>query len=252
MSDKLPEVFWEIHSNLPREGPGDNKSTKKAYMKLKNLPKNPYILDIGCGPGMQTIELAKLSGGNIVALDFHQPFLEQLEKSAKEANVQDRIEPVLGSMFDIKYDDGSFDLIWCEGAIFVIGFEKGLHEWRRLLTKGGYLALSEMVWLQPDPPKEVVEFMETGYPEIKTAEENLEIVKSCGYRVVDSFVLPSRSWWDNYYNHIQAKLPALKEKYKDDKEAMEFMVFEDMEIDMFRKYSDYYGYIFYILQVNKQ
>ena len=84
---------------------------------------------------MQTIELTKLSDGNIVALDFHQPFLEQLKKSAKEANLQDRIEPVLGSMFDLKYDDVSFDLIWCEGAIFVIGFEKGLCEWRRLLTK---------------------------------------------------------------------------------------------------------------------
>lgn len=248
MSDKLPEVFWEIHSNLPREGPGDNKSTKKAYMTLKGLPKNPHILDIGCGPGMQTIELAKLSDGTIVALDFHQPFLKQLEKSAKEAYVQDRIEPVLGSMFDIKYDDGCFDLIWCEGAIFVIGFEKGLREWRRLLTINGYFVLSEMAWLRPDPPKEVVEFMENGYPEIKTAEENLEIAKSCSYRVVDSFVLPSKSWWDNYYTPIEAKLPSVREKYKDDKESLSFVDFTETEIEMFRKYSDYYGCVFYVLQ----
>ena len=105
-----------------------------------------------------------------------------------------------------------------------------------------------MAWLQPDPPKEVVEFMENGYPEIKTAEENLEIAKSCGYLVIDSFVLPSKSWWDNYYNPIEAKLPAIKKKHKDDKEAMQFMAFEEMEIAAFRKYSDYYGYVFYILQ----
>lgn len=61
VSDNLPEIFWEVHSGLPREGPGDNKSTRKAYMMLGDLPENPRILDIGCGPGMQTVELAKLS-----------------------------------------------------------------------------------------------------------------------------------------------------------------------------------------------
>jgi 2-polyprenyl-3-methyl-5-hydroxy-6-metoxy-1,4-benzoquinol methylase len=84
MTEKMPEIFWEIHSGLPREGPGDNESTRKAYRMLKGLPENPRILDIGCGPGMQTIELAKLSSGRIDALDSHQPFLEQLKKSTKK------------------------------------------------------------------------------------------------------------------------------------------------------------------------
>ena len=84
MAEKLPEFFWKIHSGIPREGPGDNESTKKAYMMLKDLPENPRILDIGCGPGMQTIELAKLSGGQIVALDFYPPFLEQLKETVKQ------------------------------------------------------------------------------------------------------------------------------------------------------------------------
>ncbi|TET24313.1 MAG: SAM-dependent methyltransferase, partial [Candidatus Bathyarchaeum sp.] len=44
---------------LPRECPGDNESTRKAYLMLEGLPENSRILDIGCGPGMQTIELAK-------------------------------------------------------------------------------------------------------------------------------------------------------------------------------------------------
>ena len=84
MSDQLPEIFWEIHSGLPREGPGDNWSTRRAYLMLKELPKNPRILDIGCGPGMQTIELAKLSKGQIDALDNYQPFLDQLEIGIKK------------------------------------------------------------------------------------------------------------------------------------------------------------------------
>ena len=250
MSEEFSQVFWDIHSDLPREGPGDNESTKKAYKLLKGLPKNPRILDIGCGPGMQTIQLAKLSGTSIVALDFHKPFLEQLKKSSKEEGVSDRIKTVLGDMFNLEFEDNSFDLIWSEGAIFVIGFEKGLREWKRLLAPRGYVVVSEMSWLRPDLPDEIAEFMKHAYPAIKTVEGNLDVVKKSGYHVVDSFVLPAKSWWDNYYNWIEPKLPSMKTKYKDDKEAMQFIAFEDTEIEMFRKYSDYYGYVFYILQVN--
>ena len=64
MMEELSEIFWKIPNGLPIEGPRDNESTKKAYRMLKGLPENPRIIDIGCGPGMQTIELAKLSGGH--------------------------------------------------------------------------------------------------------------------------------------------------------------------------------------------
>jgi 2-polyprenyl-3-methyl-5-hydroxy-6-metoxy-1,4-benzoquinol methylase len=80
------KLFFEVHSNLPREGPGDNESPKKAYLTLDGLPESPRILDIGCGPGMQTVTLAKLSNGKITAVDNHQPFLEQLKKTAKKAS----------------------------------------------------------------------------------------------------------------------------------------------------------------------
>jgi ubiquinone/menaquinone biosynthesis C-methylase UbiE len=252
MSERKPKIFWEVHSGLPREGPGDNESTRKAYMMLEDLPENPRILDVGCGSGMQTIELAKLSDGQIDALDNHEPFLEDLKLRAEKEGVSGNIRVVKGDMTNLSYEEGSFDLIWSEGAIFVIGFEKGLLEWRRLLTDKGYLVVSEMTWLRSDVPEEASAFMKQvylGYPEIKTSEENIEIARNSGYLVVDFFVLPSKSWWDNYYTPIEAKLPALKTNYRDDKEALKFIAFEEIEIEMFRKYSDYYGYVFYILQV---
>jgi ubiquinone/menaquinone biosynthesis C-methylase UbiE len=245
----MVNVFFEVHSNLPREGPGDNESTKKAYLMLRNLPEKPRMLDIGCGPGMQTIELAKLSDGSIEALDTHQPFLEQLKKKSEDEGVSEKITAVNGDMTALNYEDGSFDLIWCEGAIFVIGFDKGLREWRRLLTGKGYLVVSELCWLKPDPPGEVRKFMEI-YPGIKTINENLETIKKAGYRVISHFVLPTKSWWTHYYTPIEAKIPSMKRKYKDDKEALHILSATESEIEMFRKYSDYYGYVFYIMQMN--
>jgi len=181
MPEKMPKVFWEVHSGLPREGPGDNESTRKAYLMLEGLPENPRILDIGCGPGMQTIELAKLSGGQIVALDNHQPFLEQLKKSAKKEGIIDRIKAVKDDMFNLNYGNNSFDLIWSEGAIFVIGFEKGLREWRHLLIEKGYVVVSDLSWLRHDVPEEARTFMKQCYSVIKTIEENLEAAQKSGY-----------------------------------------------------------------------
>ena len=248
------EILFEVHSNLPRAGPGSNESTDRAFKSLKNLPAKPSILDIGCGPGMQTIELAKLSGGQIEALDNHQPFLDQLNLNARKEGLSERIKTVNGDMFNLNYAKESFDIIWCEGAIFIIGFEKGLTEWRPLLVNNGYLVLTELSWLKKDAPEELKSFMNAMYAEIesskpKSIDENIEIANNVGFNVLNSFILPEKDWWDNYYSLTEAKLPSLKAKYRDDPEALQLLASHfETEIDMYRKYSAYYGYVFYVLQ----
>ena len=91
--------------------------------------------------------------------------------------------------------------------------------------------------------------MEEVYPAIKTVEENLEIARKSGYRVINHFVLPEKSWWTHYYTPLEAKIAALKTKYSDDEEAMNVLISHEREIKMYRKYSEYYGYVFYIIQV---
>ncbi|MFA5364347.1 MAG: class I SAM-dependent methyltransferase [Candidatus Bathyarchaeia archaeon] len=248
MSEKLPKVFWEIHCGLKRQGPGDNESTTKAYKMLKDLPPKPRILDIGCGSGMQTVQLAKLSGVQIEAVDNYQPFLDDLVKTAKTEGVSNQINAVKGDMLNLTYESGSFDIVWSEGAIFIIGFEKGLREWKHLLTENGYVVVSDLTWFRTDVPQEAKEFMNLMDASVKTAEENLHIARNLGYRVVGSFVLPTQSWWTYYYDPIKEKLPALKEKHKGNQESLQGIAMEETEIEMFRKYSDYYGYVFYIMQ----
>jgi ubiquinone/menaquinone biosynthesis C-methylase UbiE len=249
MLDDLPKVFFEVHRDLPREGPGDNESTTKAYQTLTALPQKPRILDVGCGPGMQTVQLAKLTDGRITAVDFYQPFLDQLAKKAQKEGVADRIQPVKGDMFNLNFAPGSFDLVWSEGAIYIIGFEKALNEWKRFLSPNGYLVASHISWLKPNPPQEPRKFWQDNYPNIKTIEENLQVAENAGYHVVNYFVLPKESWFLNYYNPIEAKLPSLRSKYRGDAEALRYLDSEQFEIDLCRKFSAYYGYVFFILQV---
>jgi len=87
----MNDIFFEIFDELPRQGPGTHKATQKAF-RLTNLwSKAIQVLDIGCGTGAQTLTLAKLIKGKIIATDTHQPYLDQLSQKAKQENLSDKI-----------------------------------------------------------------------------------------------------------------------------------------------------------------
>jgi SAM-dependent methyltransferase len=241
-------LFFEIHKDIPREGPGENPSTRQALLMLENLPLEPSILDIGCGPGMQTIELAKNINGRIVALDTHKPFLDVLTTNSVEEGVAERIKALEGSMFSLEFERNSFDVIWSEGAIFIIGFSRGIVEWRDYLKTGGYLVVSEVSWLRQDIPNEARAFWEADYPDIKSISDNMKIIEESGYSPVGHFVLPKSGWWNDYYNPLIERIKVLREKYAGNKEANCMMDSTEIEIELYKKYSDYYGYVFYLMK----
>ena len=241
-------IFFELHQDLPREGPGDNLSARKALALLANLPPRPLILDIGCGPGMQTVELARCTNGTIIAIDTHQPFLEKLKQRAQAEGLSDKITAINMSMFTLEFEAESFDAIWSEGTIYIMGFEQGLRACQPLLKSGGYVAVTEISWLRPQPPMEVQTFWAANYPGMRTVEENLEIVRAAGYRDIGHFVLPPSAWWEGYYTPQEARIAMLRDKYRDDVEAIQLLDESQLEIDLYRKYSDSYGYVFYSMQ----
>ncbi len=127
--------FWRLRSGLPREGPGSDESTRKALQSVAaSLPEAPRILDVGCGPGMQTLVLARETGGHVTAVDRHQPFLDELNRRGARDGLTDRITAVNASMSALDFPDGGFDLIWSEGAIYIMGFAGGPDTLRSLTS----------------------------------------------------------------------------------------------------------------------
>jgi ubiquinone/menaquinone biosynthesis C-methylase UbiE len=242
-------IFFDVHQYLPRAGPGDNSQTRKALSMLTDLPPRPRILDIGCGPGMQTIELAKHTDGTVMALDNHVPFLDVLRQRAMEEKVAGRISVLQASMFELGFEKESFDLIWSEGAIYIIGFEKGLRVWRPYLKKGGTIAVTELSWIKENPPAEVKSYWETGYPGMKSLEDNRRIIRTVDYAEVGHFILPETSWWGYYYHPMEKRIKLLRHKYKGDAAANKQLDENQQEIEMYRRYSPWYGYVFYLMQV---
>ena len=172
------EYLFELCEALPRSGPGANECTKRAFDSIPPHSQQPLILDIGCGQGMQTIELAKTSNGKIIALDIHKAFLDILMERAKNEGLEKNISPKNISMLDMDYEDKTFDIIWSEGALYFLGFQEGLKKCHHLLKDNGYLAVTELVYIAPDPPDEIVEYIGGEYPDIKSIQDkNINITK---------------------------------------------------------------------------
>jgi len=210
--------------------------------------ERPDILDIGCGPGGPTLELAKMSGGRVTGLDNHQPYLDRLIRRAEELGFSERVRVINGSMADLPFPDESFDVIWTESAIYIVGFETGLREWKRFLKPDGCLVVSEVAWLTSNPPQEVLDWWKSMYPSISTAKENLDKIRTCGYDLLGHFPLPSEAWWTDYYGPLEKKMEELRAKYAGDEEAQAVIDEHRIEIDMFQKYNEHYGYVFFVMQ----
>ncbi|MGB5947831.1 MAG: class I SAM-dependent methyltransferase [Parvibaculum sp.] len=239
------KLFLELQLALPRNAPGSARATREAFSLLPALPPRPEIADLGCGQGAEAFELLRLANGRITAVDLFEPFLEKLaERAEREGVPETRLRVLRGDMNDLPFHDGEFDLIWSEGAIYLLGFEEGLRLWRRFLKPGGFAVLSELTWLTDAPSPEAAVFWEDAYPGMGSVASNGEAAARAGYRLIGRIVLPTEEWWQDYYMPMRAKLAGMRRTYG------ELPVFDEMEreICLFERHADEYGYVFYALR----
>ena len=242
-SDKSIEMLCAIHEDTPRQGPGSRSSTLRALQMVPQLTRRESVLDIGCGTGAQALVLAeRMPRARITAVDIYRPFLDSLSERAAAAGLAGRIETRLGDMGALDDPPGSRDLIWAEGSAFVIGFEQALAAWRPLLRRGGVLGLSEVCWFVDEPPPEAAAAWQRWYPGIRPVAHRLEAVEDAGYRLLGHFSLPSSDWTEEYFAPLDARLPALREQFRDDPQGLEVIEDTRYEHDLYREHEGVWGY----------
>jgi len=262
-SNGLPPFFYEIfHPGLPRLGVGDDACTLRALdiltdaRRVQGLPDfmGP-VLDIGCGNGPQTLFLAENMAerfdGPVIAVDNHQPFLDELQRRAQAKGLSQRIVTRRADMAALMAEPGdereSFDLVWAEGALFVMGFLDGLRGCRNLLAPGGMLAVSEVAWLGPDVPGECREFFAATYPAMLDVESILGEARGMGYTMLGHFIEPE-SAWETLYGPLEERAGQLALEHADNADNMALIESVRQEIDIRRRYSDWYGNVFFVMQ----
>ncbi|PPT08694.1 hypothetical protein CKA32_000534 [Geitlerinema sp. FC II] len=240
------ELICEYFASLKRQGPGSPEVTIKALSFIDNLNEKSLIADIGCGSGGQTMILAQHTSGNIIGIDIFSPFIDLFDRNVEKLNLQNRVKGIVRSMEILPFQNEELDLIWSEGAIYNIGFERGLNEWRKFLKPGGYIAVSEASWFTEERPAEIEEFWMDAYPEIDTIPNKVAQMQKAGYIPVATFILPENCWTEHFYvPQVDAKKLFL-EKNAGNKAAVEFIANQRHEAQLYYKYKEYYGYVFYI------
>lgn len=249
-SESIPNfelsLLFELHAGLERQGPGSPEMTIKALSFLDNLNKISRVADLGCGTGGQTMLLAQNITGKITGIDFSPDFINTFNNNAKKLNLQERVNGLVGSMENLPFKKEELDLIWCEGAIANIGFEKGLNYWKDFLKTNGYIAVTFESWFTNERPAEIEKWWVDAVPEISTIGDNILTMQRSGYIPVAVFTLSENCWMDNYFIPREAAGKALLEKYAGNKTVEAFVAKMRYEAELYPKYKQYYGYVFYI------
>ncbi len=248
---RLTELLVDLHWGLDRLGPGDRDVTLRALALCADLPEAPDVLDVACGTGSATLVLADALTGAHTATDLFPSTLQTADARFAAAGLADRVRTVQADMRALPFPDDRFDLVWSEGAAYIMGFDAALTEWRRLLRPGGYLAVSEASWFRDDPPAELAEFWAEGYPGMRSVEQNLESAQALGYEVQGSFPLPDQAWTQGYYGPLQERLESFAAKHGGSAEAEAVVAMTRQEMELFDRYSAFYGYAFYVLRTER-
>jgi len=241
------EFMIDFHKDNKRQGPGSRDDTLKAldFMDL-NEEKEYRVADIGCGTGAQTLTLAEHINGEITAIDNFPKILEKLSFNAKAQGLEDRINTHKESMDDLSFEKESFDIIWSEGAIYIMGFEAGIKQWKKFLKLGGYIAISEITWLTKDRPKAIDDYWNDEYSEMATASNKIKILEENDFMPIAYFALPESCWTDNYYMPMENRFDEFLKKHNHSKVVKKMIDQTKEEMKMYDNYKDYFCYGFYV------
>lgn len=239
-------LICEYFAALDRQGPGSPEVTLKALSFIDGLTPDSRIADIGCGTGGQTRVLAQHAPGRITGLDLFPDSIHRFNAKAQAEGLADRVQGVVGSMEALPFADDELDLIWSEGAIYNIGFERGLREWHRFLKPGGYLAVSEACWFTEQRPDEIERFWVDAYPEIDTLANKVRQVQQAGYLPVSMFILPESCWTDHFYTPQVSHQQQFLQQHAGNAAAADLVAEQRREAELYDRYKAYYGYAFFI------
>jgi SAM-dependent methyltransferase len=221
--------------------------TRRALMTLPRLDQ-PRVLDIGCGTGVPTLELARRCRGLTVGLDTDFDSLEALGASARVPDNAAPVQVVQASMLRMPFPDESFDIVWSEGSAHFVGVENALRDWRRLIRPGGFMALHEIVWLRPNPPPETTNYWAGRFPSFTTAAEYAAMIPGLGYDLLDYFCLPESAWWDECYAPLARRIDEWRERHAGDAAVLRELEAAERDVDFFRDHSDWCGSAFFVMQ----
>jgi ubiquinone/menaquinone biosynthesis C-methylase UbiE len=198
---------------------------QRAFQSLPYID-NPKILDAGCGTGVPAMILAELTNGTIDAVDIDENDLASLNHKAQKAGFDKRVRTTKCSMLEMPFPENYFDIIWAEGSIAIIGFEKGLSVFQRFLKQNSYMVIHD-----------------DGFD----IEKKILLIENYGFKLISSFVFDDKIWWELYYGPLQEEIDQLSETEKSNPDLKYQQVLR--ELKMFEENPKRFKSVYFILSI---
>lgn len=178
--------------------PGGFEILKKAE-KYLDINKNIKVLSVACGNGELECYIVEKYGCTLLGIDILDSFIKEAKKKAQDKKLEDKITFEIGNGQTIKYDNESFDLIFCSGAICAF-FDEGIKEFYRLLKLNGKALISEVIFFKKEIPSYVRDFWigTSNESKVLTLKNNCEEFEKHGFKVIVSEEYNEPEWWYKY------------------------------------------------------
>ena len=234
------EAFFTVHRDLPRQGPGMPDDVRWA-LQVAGTPDQASICDAACGTGADTVTLAEARPeATIFAVELASDFVAATQRRAEELGARVQVE-----VRDYADLPGEYDLIWCAGAVYFVGLEAALANWRTHLQPGGAIAFSEPAWVREPPSSEARAFWEE-YPAICGVDELNRRVADAGWDVLGQRWMIGAPW-KAYYAPMKARIAELKETIVND-EVVKVIAESEAEIARWESAQDEIAYVLFVVR----
>lgn len=230
---------------MEKLGPGSDADTLHV---LAMIPRDnfPLVVDAGSGIGRQTLALAGRLQTEVHAIDTAAKHLDNLNRYSAQFGIAHLVHTHCMDMAEIPAAFRDVDLLWSECAAYHIGFPNALTTWLEAIRPGGYAVVSELSWLRDEVPGHVRTYFQSGYPDMRTVDENLSIARAAGYEVIATHLLSKAAWVDGYYDKLE---PLANSLLQHPEKAVRAFAAQTLEgIRIFDSAEDNYGYVFYVLR----
>jgi SAM-dependent methyltransferase len=215
-----------------------------AAARFSGINPSSKVLDLGCGYGDASCNLAAEFRCKVTAVDISAENISYARQMAVERNVSHLINFVNADLTTLDYTETPFELILMEGGILsFISRHKGLNFASAWLGRGGWFSFSDLILLTEKIPDEILNIFEHDRFHYENEQSYRNLLDETGFDIHFMSLVPP-SGWDNYYAHMARRLEDSSGFFADKQIKMAF----HKEIDVFYRLEAYryIGYLFCI------
>ena len=172
-----------------------------GYKTIANVIHNTFlnsthnVLEVGTSTGVTALELARLVGCHVDAIDINERSLVEARTRAKEAHLDGLIDFQQEDAQMLSFSNEMYDLVFCGNVTSLIpDRKKALAEYIRVLKKDGILVAVPMYYLR------------------NPSNDLLNIVRNA---IQTDVQVVSKAYWKSFYDHPEMVLK-FEEDYKFD------------------------------------